>query len=101
LHRRDNTEGQIDIVGGDSVSHELKLAIGGNKRNGSVRIEFPEPYTTMERTIINLDTRFALSLLFNDKLIIQTKLALGHTRQFGIHLNYSRHFISQDGTGTG
>mmetsp|Transcript_12864 Transcript_12864/g.21348 ORF Transcript_12864/g.21348 Transcript_12864/m.21348 type:complete len:341 (+) Transcript_12864:43-1065(+) len=97
LYRRNESKGHIDIVC-HTVSHQLKFTIWWNKGNGTIGVKLSQTNTTMKGTVINFNTRFALSRIFplNHQLVIQTKLALGHARQLGIHLNLTRHFVSQD-----
>lgn len=102
LNGRNDPEREIDVVS-DTVAHQLKLAIWRDEGNCSIGVEFSKTHTSMESAVINLNTRLALSgfLTINNKLVVQSKLALRHSRQFGVHLYLPRDFVSQDAASAG
>jgi len=100
LNGRNDSKGQIDIVR-DSVFHELKLAIRGNKGNGPICIKLSEADASVKGTVVNVDAGFSLSLLFDDELVVETKLALWHPRQFRVHLDSTRNLVAQNISGAG
>ena len=52
----------------------------------------------MEGAVVDLHPRLphVAALLLNDELVVETKLALRHARELGIHLHLSRDLIAQD-----
>mmetsp|Transcript_25898 Transcript_25898/g.46919 ORF Transcript_25898/g.46919 Transcript_25898/m.46919 type:complete len:219 (+) Transcript_25898:809-1465(+) len=96
-----NAERQVDIIC-YAIAHKLKLSIWRNEGDRSVSVKLSQPHTAMESAVINFHTRFTLrsTLFFNDKLIVQAKFALRHTRKFCIHLHLARDLVSQDAAGT-
>mmetsp|Transcript_16978 Transcript_16978/g.48768 ORF Transcript_16978/g.48768 Transcript_16978/m.48768 type:complete len:246 (+) Transcript_16978:808-1545(+) len=57
----------------------------------------------MEGAVVDLHSRLphVAALLLNDELVVETKLALRHARELGIHLHLPRHLIAQDLTRRG
>mmetsp|Transcript_2259 Transcript_2259/g.4842 ORF Transcript_2259/g.4842 Transcript_2259/m.4842 type:complete len:263 (-) Transcript_2259:731-1519(-) len=97
LNSWNDAKRQIDIVG-HAISHELKLAIRGNKGNRAIRIEFSESNASMEGTIVDLYAGLSLTFLFDYELVVETKFTIRHSRQFRTHLHRTRYFVSQDGS---
>lgn len=97
LNGRDDSKGQIDIVV-DAIPHQLELSIGGDEGDGPIGIELAQPDAPMEGAVVDLHPRLphVAALLLNDELVVETKLALRHARELGIHLHLSRDLIAQD-----
>ena len=102
---REDAEGQVDVLG-DTVLHQLELAIRRNEGDGTVLVELAQTHTAVEGAIIDLDARaltaaVALSLLLvgDEQLIIQTETTLGHARQERLHHNLTDHFAAKHSAG--
>ena len=93
----DDSKGQIDVVI-DAIPHQLKLSVGRDEGDGPIGIELAQPDAPMEGAVIDLHPRLphVAALLLNNELVVETKLALRHARELGIHLHLSRDLIAQD-----
>jgi hypothetical protein len=102
LNGRDNSKGKIDVVV-DTIPHQLKLPVGGDECNGPIGIELAQPDAPMEGAVVDLYPRLphVTALLLNNELVVETKLALRHPREFGVHLHLTRDLIAQDLTRRG
>ena len=97
LDGRDDSKGQIDVVI-DAIPHQLKLSVGRDEGDGPIGVELAQPDAPMEGAVVDLHPRLphVAALLLNDELVVETKLALRHARELGIHLHLSRDLIAQD-----
>ena len=102
LNGWDDSEGQIDVVI-DAIPHQLKLPVGGDEGDGPIGIELAQPDAPMEGAVVDLHSRLphVAALLVDDELVVETKLALRHARELGVHLHLPRHLIAQDLTRRG
>ena len=102
-----NAEGQVDVLG-DTVLHQLELAIRGDEGNGTILVETAQTHATVEGAVIDFDagalaatTALGLLLVGDEQLVVQTETALGHTGQVGLHHDLSNDLTAQDSTGLG
>eukprot|EP00591_Stephanopyxis_turris_P006959 CAMPEP_0195522536 /NCGR_PEP_ID=MMETSP0794_2-20130614/20799_1 /TAXON_ID=515487 /ORGANISM="Stephanopyxis turris, Strain CCMP 815" /LENGTH=251 /DNA_ID=CAMNT_0040652311 /DNA_START=603 /DNA_END=1358 /DNA_ORIENTATION=- len=107
LHRGYDPEGQVDVIR-NAIPHELELAIGGNERDGPIRVELSEAHTAMEGAVVDLHPGFALgigsltaplALLLDDEFVVESELAFRHACEFGVHLDHARDLVAEDVAG--
>ena len=98
LYCGNDSEREIDVVR-DTVPHQLELAVGRDERDGPVGIELSETNTAMKGAVINLDGWFPVGsrlLPIDNELVVQSELALWHTRQLCVHLDLYGDFVPED-----
>ena len=108
LYDWNDAKRQLNVLR-DTVGHQIKLTIWGNKRNGPIRVKFSQTDTSVECAIINFNclgspfrlrvpaTAAATATRFvHHNFVVEAKLAFGHPSQVCLHQNSSSHIISQD-----
>mmetsp|Transcript_4182 Transcript_4182/g.10777 ORF Transcript_4182/g.10777 Transcript_4182/m.10777 type:complete len:288 (+) Transcript_4182:534-1397(+) len=102
LHHRQHPERQVDRVC-DAISHQLELAVGWHKAHRSILVELTQLDALMERAVVDFNPRSRAprlvaavpSLVVEEELVVQPKLALGHPGEVALDLYVPGHVVAQ------
>mmetsp|Transcript_24877 Transcript_24877/g.73561 ORF Transcript_24877/g.73561 Transcript_24877/m.73561 type:complete len:342 (-) Transcript_24877:557-1582(-) len=92
VHKALDRDKRLDVLR-QTVRHEVKVAVGGDERDGAVVLEAREPHALVELDVLQLN-RLLLAraaLVLEEDLVVEPQLALGHAGQEHAHAQHAGH----------